>query len=338
MVVATGTAMLIGGAASAAASAYGSHKAEKAAAKAKAKNMESLAAAIGDLGQGKQAMLEGYNNMAGFTADYAEWASQHPDDIRANIESARNRMMQGGLESQETLALAAQEREMYGREQLGRISQAESLIMKDQQRARDQAVAQRESTGMMGSATTAMEMQMGEQQGLQLQQASLAAGSQAAGITGQMAAQLMGLRTQAGSQQFAEAQTLGQMGMTEAAMGAGAEQEGAAARRGIGELGMGKAAGLQDYYSQLAALRMGVQHKGPQGPNAWQQAGAALGGLDWASMPGVGGQQDSGYWGSQDEMMQGMTYAGPSSLGNLPDDAIGVVGHGEGGYQEVWAD
>ena len=47
MVVATGTAMLIGGAASAAASAYGSHKAEKAAAKAKAKNMESLAAARG---------------------------------------------------------------------------------------------------------------------------------------------------------------------------------------------------------------------------------------------------------------------------------------------------
>jgi hypothetical protein len=331
MVVATGTAMLIGGVASAAAGAYGAYQQSKADEAARQANLQTLQVGKRDLGLGREKAQDAYSVMRGSQSEYADWAQQEPWRIAEDVDNARQAMLAGGLSSRETLKFAAAEREGYGTEALGMISQAEGLVMQEAERARTQARSARVAEGTVGSSAAAADIQMMEAQGRGLESAALAAGREASGIVQQTGRDVMGLRQQESGQEWSEGQTLGTMGMSEAAMLGGARQEGALAQRGIGEVEMAGHLADQQYYQNLASLRMGVQHQGQQGPNAWQTAGQSLGGMDWGAIAeGWGG---GGGGGSQD-MTAGYDPTSQAIQG-LPQTGGYQAGYGVGPYQSA---
>lgn len=293
MVVASGTAALIGAGVSAASSAYGAHKQAKAQGKAQSAQAAQYQEAMGYMRDGSVQMQAGYQQMVPHLQEYAKFAQGEPERIADSLRYAEESLVSGGLDAKRSLELAGMAREGSLSKSLGHLSMAMDVNVREQEKARLARSAAYTASGATGTAGAAAEAQAMGVEADALARASLGVGQAAAGLTETAGRDIMGLNQASAGYDFSTGQSIAQQRMTGAGWLSAAREGAASANRSIGELALAKNQDLANWKSQMAQMAMGVQHKGPQGPNAWQQAGESLGGLDWGAMLG-GGSPGSG--------------------------------------------
>lgn len=318
MVVATGTALLIGGAISAVTGAMGAHQAKKDQKRLEAKQAaqyeeakqfaregEEKADEIAAGGQvaTKAGIESGFSKMADFQAVYANWAEKNVDEIAFDLGEIKDRLEAGGISNNEKLALAQGRREGYLQDSLGFLASSMDVVVRDQERAR---VERQESQAFTGTTGTAS--QNAEAQALQFEGDSLARNAnqyatQAAGLTETAGRDIMGINMAQATQDWAQTQAEVSQANYAAQWMSQASEGAAQANLGLGKIAMQKELAKSDDAGKWAILNanraadfgkfnsanaMGVQHTGPTGPNEWQAVSQAAGNMDWSQMPGVG--------------------------------------------------
>lgn len=255
-------------------------------------NRLTVQSMLGDMELGREQVGQSYDIMKGYAGRYADWAEEEPWRIAQDMDAARKSYTQYGETALSSVTEAMAQREGFGRESLGRVSQATALIERDQKKALDMQTAQLDASGLTGSAKSAQQIQLQATQGEQLQNAALEAGRETAGITQQMGRDIMGLQSQKAGMEMGMGGYLGNMGVTETGMLAGARGQAAGANRAIGGLELERGAAMERNLSAQAGMRMNVQHQAAPTRDtgaAWGAIGSAIGGMDWGSMFGGGG-------------------------------------------------
>ena len=262
---------------------------EKMANQAAHLNQQTVNEMLGDMQMARGQSRMGYEAYRGFAKDYADWAQEEPWRIAEDVQAARDAYTQYGETALNSITDAKAEREGFGRDALGKISAAEGLILKDQEKARQLNDAKIQASGLTGSAAAGQSAQLQAMQADQLESAALGAGREAADITTSMGQDLMGLDLKAAGMEMGMGEYLGQMGMNEAAMLQGARQGGAAANLMVGQTFLDERAAQAANFEKQSAMRMGVQHTAAAAPDyasSYGALGQAIGGIDWGSMFG----------------------------------------------------